>query len=226
MVDPRFPSKPTPSVTASTTVPVPPKDDPADTRVASVLLAEDGQGGPNYTVNGNVLTSWGKLVDANGQPIANATLISRAVRGGQPAEELGRTTTGADGSFRFDATLPADHGDENFAASLIYEGDAEHKPTSLTTNPKAAAPTGNGDQVAPSDGGGNSSGTDSSETGDTGTSESTDTGTSEGPVADPVSVTAPTRLPSTGASDLVVPGVLGALALAGGCALLLTRRRN
>lgn len=224
---PRTPTTTTPPATPTTppttpadpTTPATPNDEPVDNRIASVFLASDGAGGPKYRVTGNVLTSWGRLADANGQPIGNATVIVRAVRGGQNGEELGRTTTAADGSFNFDATLPADHNDDNFAAAMIFDGDAEHKPASLTTNPKASAPNGD-DPVAPSDGGG--TGGDTSDTAGTSggeTSVSDDAGTV------PVSVPAPTRLPSTGASDLVVPGVLGALALAGGCVLLLTRRR-
>lgn len=211
-----------------------PKAPEVDNRVASLLLSEDGQGGPNYEVNGDVLTSWGKLADADGAPIANATVIVRAVRDGAPATELGRTSTDAEGKFGFDARLPADR-DADFEAALIFEGDADHKPATVTTKPQTSPPAdGAPDAEAPDAGAPDSGDSEPDSTpvdpADGGGSDDTTTGTSsdgglpaEGPQQS--SVNSPTRLPSTGASDLVVPALLGAFALTGGLLLLLTRRK-
>lgn len=55
------------------------------------------------------------------------------------AAQLGTVTTGADGSFRFSATLPQGWQDlTGFNVELAYDGDDTHRPDSVTMRPKGS----------------------------------------------------------------------------------------
>lgn len=141
-VDPTPSGTPTPSTSATPTVDPTPSSTPSVSLIATDLIGADGTGAAEYTINGDILTSEGILMGADGKPVANATITLYDYTNGVRGAVLGTGTTDANGAFKFDSTLPAGW-DTNatFNAELAYAGDETHEPISLFMEVAGSTPS-------------------------------------------------------------------------------------
>ncbi|OYO20832.1 hypothetical protein CGZ93_11415 [Enemella dayhoffiae] len=165
-------SSPTPSPTPSPTA-TPRVDQRTETR----LVGPDGTGAPSYRIENGRMISTGRLVTADGKPVAGAKLTNNDVTGGQNGPVLGETTTGADGSFTLTAALPEGwETRSNFNVALRFAGDDTHRPIEVQTRPEAGGTGAGGGSGSGAGSGSGSGGTDggSSDGGTTGGGTSPD----------------------------------------------------
>lgn len=103
----------------------------------------DGTGAPTYSINGNtgVSTSTGRLADADGKPIANATINLYNYTGDKRGAQFGSATTDANGNFTVTATIPASVRAQKYNLELNFPGNATVADTSVYLNLPGATPT-------------------------------------------------------------------------------------